>query len=153
MHVHLGPYRGFAVNRFDPIAPPNPRCCSDPKILCPKCAVAVLRDEGFTTNCDSAPSYNAEALDAEAEASLMDPPPLTFNIEDEQPEIVYDDTDLMQPPELDFSAMVHNRQQREQRKLQSPDRASPVVNAGPDELALMDAPQINWRELAGRSAR
>lgn len=50
MFVYNGPYRSIEVDNFDPPAPPNPSCCSDPRVLCPRCAAEALRRQGFTMN-------------------------------------------------------------------------------------------------------
>ena len=50
MYVTFGSYRGFTVNNLSPIEAPNPRCCSDPGVLCPDCARLVLNGKGITVN-------------------------------------------------------------------------------------------------------
>lgn len=50
--VTLGSYRGFALNeQIQDLRAPNPRCCSDPGILCGNCAAMVLKAEGLI-RCD-----------------------------------------------------------------------------------------------------
>jgi len=49
MFVNHGPHDGYEVS-FTPQEAPNPRFCSDPRILCPKCAALALAQRGITAN-------------------------------------------------------------------------------------------------------
>lgn len=40
------------VHNFHNSRAPNPVCCSDPRVLCAKCAAAALADERLTVNED-----------------------------------------------------------------------------------------------------
>lgn len=118
MHVHLGTYRALTVKNFDPIQPPNPECCNQTGVMCPKCAVEVLRREGFTAN--SSMVVNASLDDDDLDDDTLPIPTINWQ-EGQEPEAVTnyqgvsDDDDILPLPTINWAEEVANRQKSETR--------------------------------------